>query len=50
MLFVASDVKVSWKCQSLVLVLSAYHGIFQTKFAVKLIRQDGEGGNADLLI
>ena len=39
MLFVASDVKVSWKCQSLVHVLSAYHGILKAKFAVKLIRQ-----------
>ena len=43
MLFVGSDVKVSWKCQSLVHVLSAYHGIFETKFAMKLIRLERAG-------
>ena len=52
MLFLASDVKVLWKCQSLVYVLSAYHcrSRFKNKFPVKLIIQDVTGGYVDINI
>ena len=50
MLFVGSDVKVSWKCQSLVHVLSAYHDKYIWNQVCSEVNQDGTGEYVDLLI